>query len=140
MPDDPYRGIFNQQQQGPSKLHEEVERVVIKELEEDNAFEKTETVVIEDGAPRTTKTKTEHLMGCGHYASNRVEGKCQICEEQTLCRYCSRIRCINCYRVACSACITLKDDGTFICKACNRKKLTKSFFGWLHGFLAKDLQ
>ncbi len=144
MTDDFFNSIFGNRQEGSSRIHEEQERIVIKELDEASSFEKMETVIVDENGPRTVKTRTAHPLGCGHYAglnNGKVElvGACEICKKTTLCWQCAKVSCSACNRMSCSSCIRVEDNGDFICKSCRRKKWAKSFGKAVHGLLNKDV-
>ena len=143
MANDFFNNIFNQQQNGsPTKLHEEKETVVIKELDKNAAFEKTETVLVDQDGPSTVKTRSVHLAGCGHYvgmkSQTELTGNCEFCGA-TLCYRCSNLRCVSCLKVGCASCLDLKDEKRVLCKSCTWKERAKKAVTRLHTFLCKEV-
>ena len=142
MHEDHFSKIFSTQQEGPTKIHDQRETVIFKEFDENAAFEKNETILMDADGPRTIKSRAVHLAGCGHYVGLRSDteqtGTCEICKT-SLCYRCSSTRCFSCMRVTCSSCANLTDDFKVLCKSCARKKIAKSGLKKIHSFFSKAI-
>ena len=115
-----FGSLFGNGLQGNKRVHQRNRKYVVKEIKQDELFERhEETYVDELGFPEKTEKAVIHQADCGHivHSSQELAGRCVKCGSY-LCHICANaLRCKRCLELLCSSCAKLVGSEVY-CSRC----------------------
>jgi len=130
-----------------SKLHERKKRWVIRQINNDGIFEKTEETFLDEfGSPKTEESSVVYQADCGHmvgfHGPHELIARCSQCN-RTLCHRCGNLRCRRCLGIICYECAKVVDERAVYCSTCRFFYYSKKFalfsLRGIHELLSKEI-
>ena len=130
-----------------TKIHQRNKSFVVKDINSDGLFEKTQETFLDEEGPKTEEKHTIHQADCGHLVGlhnpSELKGVCGKCG-RSLCHNCAFLRCRRCLSILCDTCAKVVDGAEVYCSKCRVFHFSKRFslFGLLglHKLLSKEIQ
>jgi len=140
--------IFDNLFGNATKLHQRKRKFVVKDIDRDGLFEKTEETSLDEfDGPKTEELCVVYEADCGHmvgfYGPHELIARCSKCGNH-LCHRCGNLRCKRCLDIVCHSCAKVVAENAVYCARCRAihylKGGTLFSLRGLHEILSKEIR